>query len=143
MSLPLVISIILLIGALIVRKWWLALGIYLLSGIFQIKHDKRIPDFNRPSYLFSPVSRYLMIVLWPVRLFAICQEYIHFKNERFRVFYGMGNKFEHKEFKTFKDATKFAREKTEERRKHVWIYDIVTNKEYNVHPSGKIEIDKE
>lgn len=70
MLLALVISIILLIAALIVRMWWLALGLYILSGILQIKCDKRTPYTNRPSYSFSPGLRYLMI--GPLAFAVVC-----------------------------------------------------------------------
>lgn len=88
--------------------------IYLVAGLFWIFKDKRLPVYNRPLYVSNRISRYLMVLIWPLRFVAVCREYFYFRNhpERFLVTgYGSFDSPEHSEYKTFDEALRFSREK--------------------------------
>ena len=133
-----------LTGALLVRQWEIAIFLYMLSGALLVYSDRQIPVINRPSYVGSRFRRYLMAFVWPLRLFAIVQEYLYYRNHpgRFLVYgYGSLDRHEKQSFKNFKEAVIFAQEKAKPLR-FVAIFDAATNKFYDVYSSGKVEISK-
>lgn len=137
-----IISMSALTGALLVRQWEIAIFLYMLSGALIVYSDRQIPVVNRPSYVGRRFLRHLMAFVWPLRLFAIVQEYLYYRNHpgRFLV-YGYGSMDEKQKFKTFKEALIFAQEKAKPLR-FVAIFDAATNKFYDVYSSGKVEISK-
>ncbi len=135
-----------LTGVLLVRQWEIAIFLYMLSGALLVYSDRQIPAINRPSYVGNRFRRHLMVFVWPLRLFAIVQEYLYYRNHpgRFLVYgYGSLDRHEKQAFKTFKEAVIFAQEKAKPHHiKFVALFDAATNRFYNVYPSGKVEVSK-
>src|SRR3972149_1931472 len=141
-----IISMSALSGALLVRQWVIAILLYMFTGFLFVYSDRQIPVVNRPSYVSNQFYRYLMVLFWPLRLFAIVQEYLYYRNHpgRFLVYgYGPPDMHEKQEFKTFKEAVIFAQEKAKPRHiKYVALFDAATNRFYDVYSSGKAKLSK-
>jgi len=111
----LIICIILTASALLTKHWGIALGLYMLSGVlFVTYNDKRIPRYNKPSYLRNPILKYLMVLIWPLPAFISCQEFLYARNQpdRFLLHWDLSSdKPGSEKFKSFEEAVSFAREK--------------------------------
>lgn len=122
-------------------SWFFAPVLYLMIGIQLLWHDKRIVKYDRPLYVNDPIFvKAIWVILWPIRLYTIFQEFVFMRNvpDRFYVLYGsLTLSSKTNEFSRKKEAISFAKEKAREYNSIVKIYDKALKKEYTIYPSGE------
>jgi hypothetical protein len=147
MPLILVTSTLVLIALpfLVIERYWLfSIGLYVWFGLKWINYDKKIDISARPLYVGQPITRYLMVLGWPIRLYIGFMEYFHFRKCRFKAIFGKGGTesrdIQWKTFQSYSDAVSFARVKTNDTEvSHpILVSDQISHKMYVVGSDGEV-----